>query len=113
MKTINLTEEPANWLSYLLNIPSQHLFAFNPDEPILEVLEAINKQLKEGSSYLTKEEFEAFNLMYENEHLYDYLSYTESGKLAKDEYHSLFIKLGLNPYEKSNNLDFGDTDANN
>ena len=56
MKTIVLTEVQANWLSYLLSIPSQHLFAFNPDEPILETLEVIVQQLKDDSNYLTTKE---------------------------------------------------------
>lgn len=96
MKTINLTDEQANWLSYLLSIPSQHLFAFNPDEPILETLEVIVQQLKDGSNYLTTEEFEAFSNMYEDNSLWEYLSYHENGKLAKDAYSTLFSKLGIN-----------------
>lgn len=56
---------------------------------------------------LTDEELEAFQTMYEDNALWDYLSYSESGKLAKDAYSTLFSKLDINLHEESNNLDFG------
>jgi len=45
---------------------------------------------------LTKEELEAFKLIFLNEQLNEYLSYSESGHLCGDEYSSLFTKLGIN-----------------
>jgi hypothetical protein len=45
---------------------------------------------------LTKEELEAFKVMFLDNELADYLSYSESGKLMKDAYSSLFTKLGIN-----------------
>lgn len=44
---------------------------------------------------LTKEELEAFKLMFEDNDLTDYLSYSESGHLCEDAYSSLFRKLGI------------------
>ena len=51
---------------------------------------------------LTKEEQEAFKVMFTEEQLEDYLSYSESGKLCEDAYSKLFRKLGIN---------LGDTNA--
>lgn len=56
---------------------------------------------------LSDEELEAFRSMYEDNGLWEYLSYTESGKLAKDAYSTLFSKLGINLTEVGD-LDFGD-----
>jgi len=44
---------------------------------------------------LTKEEQEAFKVIFTNEQLCDYLSYSESSKLCEDAYSSLFRKLGV------------------
>jgi hypothetical protein len=56
---------------------------------------------------LSDEELEAFRNMYEDNELWEYLSYYENGKLAKDAYSMLFSKLGIDLTEQ-NNLDFGD-----
>lgn len=55
---------------------------------------------------LTKDEQEVFKRIYEENDLWEYLSYTESGKLAKDAYSTLFSKLGINLAEVSD-LDLG------
>jgi len=59
---------------------------------------------------LTKEELEAFKVMFANEQLVDYLSYSESGKLCEDEYSSLFRKLGISLVIETV-VDFGEEDA--
>ena len=56
---------------------------------------------------LTDEELEAFRNMYEDNELWEYLSYYENGKLAKDAYSTLFSKLGINLTEETH-LVFGD-----
>lgn len=45
---------------------------------------------------LTEEELQVFKTIYIDNALYEYLSYSESGKLYVDWYSSLFIKLGIN-----------------
>jgi len=45
---------------------------------------------------LTKEELDAFKLIFLNEQLNEYLSYSENGHLCCDEYSSLFAKFGIN-----------------
>jgi len=59
---------------------------------------------------LTKEEQEAFKVMFTNEQLGDYLSYSESNKLCEDEYSSLFRKLGVSLVVEMK-VNFGDTNA--
>jgi hypothetical protein len=44
---------------------------------------------------LTKEELEAFKLIFNDNGLADYLSYSESGHLCNDKFSSLFTKLGI------------------
>jgi len=56
---------------------------------------------------LTKEELEAFKIMFDNEQLVDYLSYSEGSKLCEDEYSSLFRKLGISLVVETL-ADFGD-----
>jgi hypothetical protein len=59
---------------------------------------------------LTKEEQEAFKVMFDDNNLKDYLSYSESGKLYEDEYSSLFRKLGISLVIETT-VDFGEEDA--
>jgi hypothetical protein len=61
---------------------------------------------------LTEEELEAFKVIFINEQLGDYLSYSESGKLCKDSYSSLFTKLGISLVVETT-IDFGEEDVSN
>lgn len=44
---------------------------------------------------LTEEELEAFSIIFDDNELSNYLSYSESGELCEDEYSNLFRKLGI------------------
>ena len=62
--------------------------------PSWEVLQTRGTTMK--TIELTEEEIRAFRAIYITEQLSEYLSYSESGKLFKDEFSSLFVKLGIN-----------------
>ena len=59
---------------------------------------------------LTKEELEAFKVIFTNEQLGDYLSYSESGTLCEDAYCSLFRKLGISLVIEMK-INFGEEDV--
>jgi hypothetical protein len=59
---------------------------------------------------LTKDELEAFKVMFTNEELGDYLSYSESNKLCEDEYSKLFRKLGISLVIETK-VNFGEEDV--
>jgi hypothetical protein len=73
-----------------LKIPPINLCNF----PSWEVQLTKGKKMK--TITLTKDELEAFVFIYNDALLKEYLFYSESGKLQKDSYASLFIKLGIN-----------------
>jgi len=77
------------WAELKDSIPPLNLWNF----PSWEVQLTDGKTMK--TIELTKEELEAFKVMFDNEQLGDYLSYSESGTLCEDEYSSLFRKLGI------------------
>ena len=52
---------------------------------------------------LTEEELQVFKNIYDDNCLYECLSYSESGKLQEDGYSSLFTKLGIKVKEGEGN----------
>lgn len=89
------------WAELKDSIPPLNLWNF----PSWEVLQTKGKKMK--TITLTKEELEAFKVIFTNEQLGDYLSYSESGKLGEDGYSSLFRKLGISLVSETS-VDFGE-----
>jgi len=77
------------WAELKDSIPPLNLWNF----PCWEVQQTKGNKMK--TSELTKEELEAFKVIFTNEQLEYYLSYSESGKLCEDSFSSLFTKLGV------------------
>ena len=79
---------PLSWSNLWETVPPLNLWNF----PSWEVLTNLEQRMKTVD--LTDEELQAFKNIYEEQCLYEYLSYSESGKLQTDSYSSLFSKLG-------------------
>ena len=78
------------WSELKDSIPPLNLWNF----PSWEVQLTKGKKMK--TLDFTEEELAAFKELYITEQLSEYLSYSESGNLFKDEFSSLFVKLGIN-----------------
>ncbi len=69
-----------------------------------------NMVVKMKTIELTEEELAAFKQIFEDNELWEYFSYSESGKLCQDAYSSLCSKLGISLTIETS-VDFGEEDA--